>query len=199
MNFVQPPLALALACSLFACARGPDRSSDTASSSTVSDIEKSRIWRAQLVAACRDTIARENPTVRWAADTALAADLTYDGAPELVVWGTESDSLFVVAIIGCSGVDPGRKWVFPLNALEDFGTRNVHVALTDPAPGQGYLDETCVSTDTTAECQHLRKIEPELEAAYSRGGRGLSIGVEDRDHVYVYWDPDFARFVSWRP
>jgi hypothetical protein len=199
MNFVKPSLALVLACSLFACARGADRSTDSANSSTISATAQSRIWRTQLVAACRDTVARKNPKVSWTADTALAADLTYDGAPELVVWGTESDSLFVVAIIGCAGVDPGRSWIFPLNALKDFGTRNLQVALTDPAPGRGYLDEKCVSTDTTAECQHLRKIEPELEDAGSRGGRGLSIGIEDRDHVYAYWDPDSARFVSWRP
>jgi hypothetical protein len=133
------------------------------------------------------------------ADTALAADLNYDGAPELVIWGTEADSLFVVAIVGCSGILPGRVWTFPLNALKDFGTRNLDVALTDPAPGQGYLDENCVRTDTTAECRHMRKIEPELEAAGSHGARGLSIGVVDRDHAHVYWDPDTGGFVSWRP
>lgn len=116
-----------------------------------------------------------------------------------MVWGTEGDSLFVVAIVGCSGILPGHVWIFPLNALEDFGMRTLDVALTDPAPGQGYLDENCVRTDTTAECRHLRKIEPELEAAGSRGARGLSIGVADRDHVNVYWDPDLGEFVSWRP
>ena len=199
MNSLQTSLALALACSLLACARGADRSIDSANSSTVSETEKSRIWRAQLVTACRDTAARENANVRWAADTALAADLNYDGAPELIVWGTEEDSLFVVAIVGCSGIGPGQIWLFPINALEAFGTRNLSVALTDPALGQGYLDENCIRTDTTAECRHLRKIDPELEAAHLRGGRGLSIGIEDRDHVYVYWDPDFAKFVSWRP
>ena len=192
-------LALTLACSLFACAAGTDRSIDTASSSTGLDTAKARLSRAQLVAACRDTAARQNPTVRWVADTALAADLNYDGAPELVIWGTEADSIFVVAIVGCSGILPGQVWIFPLNALGMFGTRNLNVALTDPAPGQGYLDENCIRTDTTAECRHMRKIEPELEAAGSRGARGLSIGINDRDHVYVYWDPDLGEFVSWRP
>ena len=196
---LQQSLAFVLACSLFACAGGTDRSIDTASSSTGLDTAKARLSRAQLVAACRDTAARENPKVQWVADTALAADLNYDGAPELVVWGTEGDSLFVVAIVGCSGILPGHVWIFPLNALKGFGTRNLDVALTDPAPGQGYLDENCVRTDTTAECRHLRKIEPELEAAGSRGARGLSIGIDDRDHVYVYWDPDLGEFVSWRP
>lgn len=199
MNSLLRSLALALACSLFACASGADRSIDSTNSSAVSDGAGPGFSRAQLVAACRDTAARANPKVSWAADTALAADLNYDGAPELVVWGTEADSLFVVTIVGCSGILPGHVWTFPLNALEDFGTRDLDVALTDPALGQGYLDENCIRTDTTAECRHLRKIDPELEAAYSRGGRGLSIGIEDRDHVYVYWDPDFGKFVSWRP
>jgi hypothetical protein len=163
------------------------------------DTAKAGLARAQSVAACRDTVARENPMVRWVADTALAADLNYDGAPELVVWGTEGDSVFVVAIVGCSGILPGQVWTFPLNALKGFGTTTLDVALTSPAPGQGYLDENCVRTDTTAECQHSRKIEPELEAAGSRGARGLSIGVDGRDHVHVYWDPDTGGFVSWRP
>jgi hypothetical protein len=133
------------------------------------------------------------------ADTALVADLNYDGAPELVIWGTEADSIFVVAIVGCSGILPGQVWTFPLNALGIFGTRNLNVVLTDPAPGQGYLNENCIRTDTTAECRHMRKIEPELEAAGARGAHGLSIGIADRDHVYVYWDPDLGRFASWRP
>ena len=192
-------IALTLACSFFACARGEDRSNDTGSVSTGLDTAKARLARTQLVAACRDTVARENPRVQWVADTALAADLNYDGAPELVVWGTEGDSVFVVAIVGCSGILPGQVWTFALNALKSFGTTKLDVALTSPAPGQGYLDENCVRTDTTAECRHSRKIEPELEAAGSRGARGLSIGIDDRDHVHVYWDPDTGGFVSWRP
>jgi hypothetical protein len=196
---LHPSLALALACSLSACAGGTDNSVDNGSSATGLDTAKVGLARAQLVAACRDTAARKNPTVRWVADTALASDLNYDGAPELVIWGTEADSLFVVAIVGCSGILPGHMWIFPLNALEDFGTKNLDVALTDPALGQSYLDENCIRTDTTAECQHLRKIEPELEAASSRGAHGLSIGIVGRDHVHVYWDPDTGGFVSWRP
>jgi len=192
-------IALALAGLLFACSRGADRSIDNGSSATGLDTAKARLARVQLVAACRDTAARENPAVRWVADTALAADLNYDGAPELVIWGTEADSTFVVAVIGCSGILPGQVWTFPLDALRVFGTRNPDVALTDPAPGQGYLDEDCVRTDTTAECRHMRKIEPAIEAAGSRGARGLSIGVDDQDHVHVYWDPDTGGFVSWRP
>jgi hypothetical protein len=199
MNSFQRSLAITLAFSLVACGGRADRSIDSASSSAGLDTAKARSSRVQLVAACRDTVARENPKVRWAADTALAADLNYDGAPELVVWGTEADSLFVVAIVGCSGILPGHVWIFPLNALKDFGTRNLDVALTNPAPGQGYLDENCGQTDTTAACRHSRKIEPELEAAYSRGAHGLSIGIADRDRVHVYWDPDFGQFVSWRP
>ena len=199
MNSLQPLLVLALASSVMACAKAADRPRDTATGSKLSETADPVPSPAQVIAACRDTAARENPTVRWAADTALTADLTYDGSPELVVWGTESDSLFVLAIVECAGNRPGRVWTFPLNALEDFGTRDLEVALGDPALGEGYLAENCIRTDTTAECRHLRKIDPQLEAAYLRGGRGLSIGFEDRDHVYLYWDPEFAKFVSWRP
>ena len=201
MSSSQPSLALALALSfsLNACAKSSDRPIETASSSPVSQTAKSAPTRAQLMAACRDTAARANASVRWVSDTSVTADLTYDTSPELIVWGTEGDSLFVLAIVECSGSRPGRVWAFPMNALKAFGTTDLNVALTDPAPGQGYLDENCIRTDTTAECRHLRKIEPKLEAAYSRGGRGLSIGIEDRDHVYIYWDPEFSRFVSWRP
>jgi hypothetical protein len=199
MSSFQPSLALALAFLLNACAKSSDRPIETASSSPVSQAAKSVPARAQLMAACRDTAARANASVRWVSDTSVTADLTYDASPELIVWGTEGDSLFVLAIVECSGSRPGRVWTFPMNALKAFGTTDLNVALIDPAPGQGYLDENCIRTDTTAECRHLRKIEPELEAAYSRGGRGLSIGIEDRDHVYIYWDPEFSRFVSWRP
>jgi hypothetical protein len=190
---------VAFACGLLACAKPADRPVETASSSIASDVATPPPTSAQLIAACRESAARENPKVRWVQDTALTADLNYDGSPELVVWGTESDSLFVLSMVECSGRHPGRVWTFPLNAIGDFGSRDLSVALTDPSPGKGYLDENCIQTDTTSECRHLRKIDPQLEAAYSRGGRGLSIGIEDRDHVYVYWDPEFAKFVSWRP
>ena len=199
MKSMQRLLGLTLACALVACAKALDHPSETASSSTVSEIAKPIFTGAQLVTACRDTAARENANVRWVSDTSITADLTYDASPELIVWGTEGDSIFVVAIVECSGSHPGRVWSFPLNALKVFGTVDLNVAVTDPAPGQGYLEENCIRTDTTAECRHLRKIEPELEGASSRGGRGLSIGIEDRDHLYVHWDPEFAKFVSWRP
>jgi hypothetical protein len=199
MSSFQPSFAFALAFFLNACAKSSDRPIETASSSPVSQPAKSVPPRGQLIAACRDTAARANESVRWVSDTSVTADLTYDASPELIVWGTEGDSLFVLAIVECSGRRPGRVWTFPMNALKAFGTTDLNVALTDPAPGQGYLDENCIRTDTTAECRHMRKIEPELEAAYSRGARGLSIGIEDRDHVYIYWDPEFSRFVSWRP
>jgi len=199
MSSFQRSLTLALAVSLNACAKSSDRPIETASSSTVPQTAKSVPSPAQLMAACRDTAARANANVRWVSDTSVTADVTYDGSPELTVWGTEGDSIFVLAIIECSGNRPGRVWTFPMNALKAFGTTDLNVALTNPAPGQGYLDENCIRTDTTAECRHMRKIEPELETAYLRGGRGLSIGVEDRDHVYIYWDPEFSRFVSWSP
>jgi hypothetical protein len=194
MNSFQPLLALTLACSVIACAKPADRSSDSAIATTALAPSS-----AQLVGACRDTVARDNPTVRWVPDTALSADLNYDGSSELVVWGSEADSLFVLAIVECSGNRPGRVWTFPFNALGLFGTRELTITLGDPTLGEGYLDENCIRTDTTSECRHLRKIDPQLAAAYSRGGRGLSIGIEDRDHLYLYWDPEFAKFVSWRP
>jgi hypothetical protein len=199
MSPFQTSLALTFAFSLNACAKSSDRPIEAASSSPVSQVAEPVPTREQLMAACRGTAARANPSVHWVSDSTLTADLTYDASPELVVWGAEGDSLFVLAIVECSGSRPGRVWTFPMNALKAFGTTDLNVALTDPAPGQGYLDENCIRTDTTAECRHMRKIEPQLEAAYSRGGRGLSIGIEDRDHVYIYWDPEFSRFVSWRP
>jgi hypothetical protein len=114
-------------------------------------------------------------------------------------WGTEGDSLFVFAVVECAASHPGRVWTFPLQAFEVFGTTNLDITLTDPAPGEAYLAENCIATDTTAECQHLRKINPILEAAYERGARGLRVGIEDRDHAYFYWDPELHGFVSWRP
>jgi hypothetical protein len=87
----------------------------------------------------------------------------------------------------------------PLRALAAFGTTDLEVTLEDPALGEGYLNENCMGAETTTECRHLFKIDKELEAAYLRGGRGLSVGVEDRDHVHIYWDPDSKGFVSWRP
>ena len=189
---------IALAVSMGACAKGTEQRSDTVTA-TPAALATQSLSRAELVRACRDTAARAEPAVHWAADTALTADLTYDGAPELVVWGTEGDSLFVFTVVECAGVRPGRVWSFPLSASKMFGTTNLNIELTDPAPGEGYLGENCIATDTTAECQHLRNINPVLEAAYARGSRGLSVGIEDRDHVHVYWDPEQHEFVSWRP
>jgi hypothetical protein len=198
VNCFQVSLAVTLGPLLLACARASDRQIDS-TSSTVSDSAKPVRSRAQLVAACRDTAARDYPVVRWAQDTSLNADLNYDGSPELVVWGTEGDSIFVVSIIECSGSRPGRVWGVPLRALAVFGTTELDVVLEDPAPGDGYYRETCMGAETTAECRHLTKLNKDLEAAYLRGGRGLSIGVEDQDHVHVYWDTDARRFASWRP
>ena len=198
MKLSHPLLALTLAISVGGCAKAADRPIDTVSAAALVPA-KQPASRAQLVAACRDTAARAITGVRWASDTALTADLNYDSSPELVVWGSEGDSVFVLAVVECAGSRPGRVWSFPLNALKVFGTTNLEVALEDPAPGEAYLSENCIATDTTAECRHLRKINPELEAAGARGGRGLSVGVEDQDHVHIYWDPEQRQFVSWRP
>jgi len=183
---------------LIACSKAVDRPKDSAAGHTVGDSSTGRLSHTQLVAACREAASQHNPKVQWVSDTALTADLNYDGSPELVVWGTEGDSLFVFSIVECSG-KPGKVWSMPLRALAAFGTTHLDVALEDPALGEGYLNENCMGTQTTTECRHLFKIDKELEAAYRRGGRGLSVGVEDRDHVHIYWDPDSKGFVSWRP
>jgi hypothetical protein len=176
--------------------RDTESAPTSSSSSNTSDITLSH---ERLVGACRAAAARDNPKVHWVSDSALTGDLNYDGSPELVVWGNEGNRVVVIAIVECSGARPGRMWRFPLAAMEMFGTRDLEVTLDNPSLGEGYLQENCMGAETTAECRHLYKIDKELEAAYSRGGRGLRIGVEDRDHVYVYWDPDLSRFVSWRP
>ena len=184
---------------LVACAKPIDRSIDSATTINLLDTIKPPGSPASFAAVCRAAAARDKPKVRWAPDTALTADLNYDGQPELVVWGTESDSIFVISMVECSGGKSGRVWSMALRALAVFGTTDVEVALENPALGEGYLSETCMGAETTSDCRHLFKIDKELEAAYSRGGRGLAVGVEDRDHVHIYWDPDTKGFVSWRP
>jgi hypothetical protein len=183
---------------LLACAKVVDHAVDSAATHSIPDTGKVSLSPEQLVTVCREAAAHDNPQVRWAADTALTADLNYDGSPELIVWGKEGDSLFVFSIVECSGNRSGRVWSMPLRPLAAFGTTDLEIALEDPALGEGYLNENCMGTETTTECRHLFKIEKELQAAYLRGGRGLSVGVEDRDHVHVYWDPDSKGFVSWR-
>lgn len=192
-------LAASLVSATIACAKSVDRPIDSTTAIDIRDTTKTLLSRGPLLTVCRGAAARDNPAVRWASDTALVADLTYDGLPELVVWGNEGDSLFVFSIVECSGDRPGHVWSMPLRALAAFGTTNLEVKLEDPALGEGYLNENCMGTETTTECRHLFKIDKELKAAYSRGGRGLSVGVENRDHVHVYWDPDLKRFVSWTP
>jgi hypothetical protein len=199
MNRQRVLFTVSVISALIACARASDRSIDSATTQDVRDTTKVRVSGGELVMACREAAAREDPKVRWALDTAITADLNYDGLPELVVWGTEGDSIFVFSMVECSGNKSGRVWSMPLRALAVFGTTDLQIALEDPALGEGYLDENCMGAETTTECRHLFKIDKELEAAYLRGGRGLSVGVEDRDHVHVYWDPDSKGFVSWRP
>jgi hypothetical protein len=199
MNRQRALLAVSLISAVIACAKAADRSIDSAAAQRLPDTSTAPVSGAGLVTACREAAAREHPGVHWTSDTALTADLNYDGLPELVVWGAEGDSLFVFSMVECSGNKPGRVWSMPLRALAAFGTTDLEVALEDPALGDGYLNENCMGTETTTECRHLFTIDKELEAAYLRGGRGLSVGVEDRDHVHIYWDPESKGFVSWRP
>jgi hypothetical protein len=199
MNRQRVLLALSLFFAPIACAKMGDRSIDSATTRNARDTGTVSLSHERLVTACRAAAARKNPLVRWASDTALTADLNYDGSPELVVWGNEGDSLFVFSMVECSGNKSGQVWSMPLRAMAAFGTVNLDIALENPALGEGYFTENCMGAETTSECRHLRKIDKELEAAYSRGGRGLSVGVEDRDHVHIYWDPESKGFVSWRP
>jgi hypothetical protein len=221
--------AVSLVLALVACADTADRLADSTTARTVVDspttvtvldsavprrvIDSTTTRRAvesneplaspespnQLRLVCRAAAAHGNPKVRWRSDIALSADMTYDGKPEIVVWGNEGDSVFVLSIVECSGTRPGQVWSMPLDALKMFGSRDLDLAFENPSLGEGYLSENCMGAEKTVECLHLYKIDRELEAAYSRGGRGLSVGVEDRDHVHIYWDPGQARFVSWRP
>jgi hypothetical protein len=198
MSFNRVALIRVIAFLAAACESAPEQQRDTSSAARI-DTAPLTLSHDQLVTACRDTAARASPKVQWATDTSLTADLTYDGSPELVVWGADGDSAFIVSIVECSGNRPGRVWSLPLNTPQHFGTNQLEVALTDPSFGDAYFAENCIKTDTTAECAHLRKIESELKSAYAKGGRGLSVGVQDRDHIYVYWDPELAKFASWTP
>ena len=149
--------------------------------------------------ACRAAASQERPTVRWAADTALRADLNYDGAPDAVFWGPEGDSLFVVGIVECVPGRAGRVWLFPIPARKVFGTTNLEISVVNPAFGQGYFAENCLGAETTADCRHLGELNTRLQSAYDRGGRGLQIGVPDIDNYHLYWDAAGNQFVTWRP
>ena len=148
-------------------------------------------------AACRASATQANASVHWVTDTALNADLNYDGGLELVVWGTEGDSLFVFAIVECAGQGPGRVWSFPIRALAAFGTVDLSVSLVNPAFGEGYLIENCMGAETTSGCRHLAALDKRLAAAYQRGGRGLMVGVPDQHNVHLYWDSESNQFVTW--
>ena len=147
-------------------------------------------------AACRAAAAGARPAVRWTA-AGFAADMNYDGATDLIVWGTEGDSLFVVSVVECVQSKPGRIWSLPLRALPAFGTLDLEVSLTNPAFGRGYLQENCMGAETTSECRYLATLNTRLEAAFEHGGHGLQIGVPDRHNIHVYWDSDSSRFVMW--
>jgi len=150
-------------------------------------------------AECRGAANEKEPNVRWVADTSLSADLTYDGAADRVYWGTGGDTAFVVAIVECAEGKAGRMWMFPLRARAMYGTTDLEIALVNPAFGHGYFAENCLGAESTANCRQLGELNTRLEAAYQRGGRGLQIGIPDRDNVHVYWDSVADKFVTWRP
>ncbi|PYO91471.1 MAG: hypothetical protein DMD58_04235 [Gemmatimonadetes bacterium] len=150
-------------------------------------------------AECRGAAIEQAPNVRWVADTSLSADLTYDGAADRVYWGTGGDTAFVVAIVECAEGKPGRIWAFPLRARAMYGTTDLEISLVNPAFGHGYFAENCLGAESTADCRQLGELNTRLEAAYQRGGRGLQIGIPDRDNVHVYWDSVASKFVTWRP
>lgn len=147
---------------------------------------------------CRAAAVQANPNVRWSGEPALQADLNYDGGPDLVVWGTDGDSLFVFSIVECAGQQPGKIWSFPLRARAAFGTVELGVSLVNPAFGEGYFRENCMGAETTSQCRQLATLNTRLEAAYQQGGRGLMVGVPDRHNVHLYWDSETNQFVMWR-
>lgn len=190
-------LSVAVALSALTCKSKPAPASNEAQPSPQPPAASNDAQPSSGDAACLTTAGEERPNVRWSSDARLTADLNYDGASDLVVWGTEGDSLFVVSIVECADRKPGRLWSIPLRARSVFGTLDVQVSLTDPSFGQGFLQENCMGAETTSECQHLASLNTRLEAAYRRGGRGLQIGVPDRHNLHVYWDSDSSRFIMW--
>jgi len=203
---VRGLLGVMVVCGVLACDRKPDPEPKDAGLSASKDaplrasLESVPIAAAgsALVddAACSSAAGNERPTVRWAKDTSFHADMNYDKAPDLVVWGTEGDSVFVVSIIECAEGRPGRIWNVPLRRAV-WGTLDIEVSLVNPAFGRGYLEENCMGAESTPECQQLAALETRLEAAYEAGGRGLQIGVPDRHNLHVYWDSDSTKFIMW--
>jgi hypothetical protein len=139
-------LNVAVVCGVIACDSkpSPERKDATSSASKDAALQASvdtaapAAPRAELVAdvACRSAAGNERPAVRWAKDTSFHADLNYDQASDLVVWGTEGDSVFVVSIIECAQGRPGRVWFVPLRRAV-WGTLDIDVSLVNPAFGRG--------------------------------------------------------------
>lgn len=197
--------ALGVALVLVACEGKPAPESNAGaaqpldtSATTSTQIDAAPTGQPSITAeVCQAAAATARPSVRWAASPGLTADLNYDGSSDLAVWGTEGDSLFVLAIVECGARQSGRVWWMPLRARQAFGTLDLDVSLVNPAFGSGYLQENCMGAETTSECRQLAALNTRLEAAYARGGRGLQIGVPDQHNVHLYWDSDSTRFVMW--
>lgn len=192
-------LGLVVVFGVLSCQEKPAPASDEPSPppSNAPPATARRIESAPNDAPCRAAATAARPGVRWTSDFGLNGDLNFDGAEDLVVWGTEDDSLFVVSIVECPQRKPGRVWIIPLRARPAFGTLDLDVSLVSPAFGQGFLEENCMGAETTAECRQLAALNARLEAAHQRGGRGLQIGVPDRHSIHLHWDSDSSRFVMW--
>jgi hypothetical protein len=162
------------------------------------------VLSAQSTEACRASLRNANDSVRWLTADGLVADVTYDGVTEVILWGVD-DGRLVVGIVECSAGNPGRSWW--LDWAAGFGSETdtvppLEVTLENPSFGtlkDGWLWETCMGAETTEECQRLARLSARLQEAFESGGRGLRVGVPDRDGIHVYWDEARQRFESWTP
>jgi len=200
-SIVEPSSVVLMVAALasFGCKSKPDAPDNALQKQSVPPAGAPVVQTVSGDAECRGAAIEQAPNVRWVADRSLSADLTYDGAAERVYWGTGGDTAFVVAIVECAEGKPGRVWAFPLRARAMYGTTDLEISLVNPAFGRGFFAENCLGAETTADCRHLGELNARLEAAYQRGGRGLQIGIPDRDNVHVYWDSVANAFQTWRP
>jgi hypothetical protein len=137
-------------------------------------------------AACGASLL-EDATAEWLTDSPVAADFTFDGQPDAVIWGVR-DGRLILLVARCVGGQVAEQWRFGFDVEEGCDARAATVSAGSLLLERDVVERVCARGEQRDECIHLRRENARRQARMDAGAREIRVQAPACLSMGLVWD-----------